>query len=199
MIITSRSWVLLPILNHCLFVVVCLMQLTWVTGNHVQDLLTVPSCKIYINSKRHNWCFLSFYNMKIFWSMSHVGWQPAFIAHYKTLNWFSPFIIKTPFVTSKFRYAQMYKTRNHWDILHIHSYTFIFCIFHGVSLIFCFIHIYSHFNYMYLFERLSAWLNFILFDIHVFCPTFLLRVLNTHCNFCVNAKSKISFKKRHDS
>ena len=104
-IITSRSWVLLPILNHCLFVVVCLMQLTWVTGNHVQDLLTVPSCKIYINSKRHNWCFLSFYNMKIFWSMSHVGWQPAFIAHYKTLNWFSPFIIKTPFVTSKFRYA----------------------------------------------------------------------------------------------
>ena len=96
MIITSRSWVLLPILNHCLFVVVCIMQLTWVTGNHVQDLLTVPSCKIYINSKRHNWCFLSFYNMKIFWSMSHVGWQPAFIAHYKTLNWFSPFIIKTP-------------------------------------------------------------------------------------------------------
>ena len=115
-IITSRSWVLLPILNHCLFVVVCLMQLTWVTGNHVQDLLTVPSCKIYINSKRHNWCFLSFYNMKIFWSMSHVGWQPAFIAHYKTLNWFSPFIIKTPFVTSKFRYAQMYLARNHWHL-----------------------------------------------------------------------------------
>ena len=77
--------------------------------------------------------------------------------------------------------------------------TFIFCIFHGVSLILYFIHIYSHFNYMYLFKRLSAWLNFILFDIHVFCPTFLLRVLNTHCNFCVNAKSKISFKKRHDS
>ena len=82
----------------------------------------------------------------------------------------------------------MYKTRNHWDK------TTIFCIVHGVSLILYFIHIYSHFNYMYLFKRLSAWLNFILFDIHVFCPTFLLRVLNTHCNFCVNAKSKISFK-----
>ena len=152
MIITSRSWVLLPILNHCLFVVVCIMQLTWVTGNHVQDLLTVPSCKIYINSKRHNWCFLSFYNMKIFWSMSHVGWQPAFIAHYKTLNWFSPFIIKTPFATSKFRYAQMYKTRNHWDILHIHSsigeiinitrlFFVYFMVYHWYYVSFIFIHI----------------------------------------------------------
>ena len=130
MIITSRSWVLLPILNHCLFVVVCLTQLTWVTGNHVQDLLTVPSCKIYINSKRHNWCFLSFYNMKIFWSMSHVGWHPAFIAHYKTLNWFSPFIIKTPFVTSKFRYAQMYKTRNHGEFVVYHWYYISFIFIH---------------------------------------------------------------------
>ena len=46
---------------------------------------------------------------------------------------------------------------------------------------------------MYLFERLSAWLNFILFDIHVFCPAFKIRVPHTHCHFDVNAKSKISF------
>ena len=56
-------------LNHCPVVYIVINK---VAGNHVQDLLTKPSCKIDVN-ERHNWCFLAFYKVENLCPMSKVG------------------------------------------------------------------------------------------------------------------------------